>query len=115
MVNYWLSDPGAPSALGAVAEALAGDLSGIRPGPALDPGGMYTIDLFNSMISGRPAAYDLGTGPVPTTGVSFLLSEAPPQAYRDGVAAFVAGLRALPPEARIRLRFVPQRDLPRRS
>lgn len=111
MVNYWLQDPDArqPSTLATVTGALSGDLSAILPGPALDPGGMYTLDLFNSAISGRPAAYDLGQGKVPTSHISFPFNAAPPQAYHDAVATFVEALRAVPPEGRILLRFIPQR------
>ena len=113
MVNYWLQDEGArdPSTLATVTGALSGDLSAILPAPALDPGGMYTLDLFNSTISGRPAAYDLGEGNVPTSDVSFPFNEAPPQAYHVAVATFVASLRAVPPQGRILLHFTPQRGL----
>jgi hypothetical protein len=116
MVNYWIADPEArqdePSGLGLVTGALTGDFAAILPAPEVSPDDMYTIDLFNSMISGRPASYDIGEGEVSTTGVSFPFNEAPPQAYHDAVAAFYAGLRALPPDGRVILRFVPQRDLP---
>lgn len=111
-VNYWLRDPSdatPETGVGLVLDALTGNFDDLTA-PAYDPEEVYTIDIFNSLRSGRPASYDLGNGIVPTTGVSFAYNEAPPQAYHDATMAFREGARALPPEGEIVLRFLPTRD-----
>ncbi len=110
-VNYWLAeDAAAPDpAGGLVGAVLSGDLTGMLPPPALEEDNVYTMDIFNSMRSGRPASYDLGQGIVPTTHISFPFNEAPPADYHAATDAFRAALRELPPDGRIVLRFVTRR------
>jgi len=70
---------------------------------------VYTLDLFNSTISGRPASYDLGRGEVSTAALSFHVNEVPPPGYYAAVASFSRALNALPGDATIRVRFTPRR------
>lgn len=57
-------------------------------------GDEYMLDLFNSSISGRPAAWDMGAGPVSTAAISFEMRalEMPPPEYFAAMEVFAAAL-----------------------
>ncbi len=59
-----------------------------------EPGQRYVLDLFNSMFSRRPAAYDLGQGPVSTAAINHNVSrDGPlPAAYFAAMDQFLTPL-----------------------
>jgi hypothetical protein len=59
-----------------------------------EPGHRYALDLFNSVGSLRPAAYDLGLGSVSTAGIDHnFSSDGPlPAAYYAAIDAFLTPL-----------------------
>ena len=100
---------------GAVASAVSANLDGAmlqiecvrQPAPAHlnvklhywlvgrpDPGQRYALDLFNSAFGRRPAAYDLGQGPVSTAGINHSVTrDGPlPAAYYAAIDQFLTPL-----------------------
>lgn len=59
-----------------------------------EPGQRYALDLFNSAFSMRPAAYDLGLGPVSTAGIDHNITrDGPfPAAYFAAIDQFLTPL-----------------------
>ena len=59
-----------------------------------EPGQRYVLDLFNSAFSMRPAAYDLGQGPISTAGINHNVTrDGPlPAAYYAAIDQFLIPL-----------------------
>ena len=71
------------------------------------PGDSYRLDLFNSVGSGRPAAFNVGSGFVRTDHIDFFAINAgqPPQAYLEGTMELWRDLQSMGTEERVEVRF----------
>lgn len=72
------------------------------------PGDAYSLDLFNSVGSGRPAAFNLGSGFVRTDHINFSTffnPEQPPQEYIEGTIGLWRDLQSMGAEERVEVRF----------
>lgn len=76
------------------------------------PGDEYSLNLFNSVGSGRPAAYDIGQGLVRTDDIRFssMSRDAPPQEYTERVTQFWHDLQNLGEDQTIEVRFEVRRS-----
>ena len=73
------------------------------------PGDEYAFDLFNSSVSGRPAAYDIGAGLVRTDGIEFSTlfnREQPPQEYIEAMGQLWTDLQLMSETSTVEVRFV---------
>lgn len=71
------------------------------------PGGEYHLDLFNSVGSGRPAAFNIGHGFIRTDHIKFssLSGERAPQEYFDQTEKLWRDLESLNENSLIEVRF----------
>ncbi len=71
------------------------------------PNDQYSLNLFNSIRSGRPASFNIGSGFVRTDHIKFstLSNESPPKEYVEGTLQLWSGLQSMDESAAFEVRF----------